>query len=34
MEDEYLPNAEKTKIQINTASEVIELIEKYIENKK
>ena len=34
MEDEYLPNAEKTKIQINTASEVIELVEKYKKNKK
>ena len=33
-EDEYIPNAEKTKIQIDTAREVIELVEKYIENKK
>ena len=33
-DDEYIPNAEKTKIQIDTASEVIELVEKYIENKK
>ena len=33
-DDEYIPNAEKTKIQIDTAREVIELVEKYIENKK
>ena len=33
-DDEYIPDAEKTKIQIDTASEVIELVEKYIENKK
>ena len=29
-DDEYLPDAEKTKIQIDTAKEVIELVEKYI----
>ena len=33
-DDEYIPNAEKKKIQIDTAREVIELVEKYIENKK
>ena len=33
-DDEYIPDAEKTKIQIDTASELIELVEKYIENKK
>lgn len=33
-DDEYIPDAEKTKIQIDTAREVIELVEKYIENKK
>ena len=33
-DDEYIPNAKKTKIQIDTAREVIELVEKYIENKK
>ena len=30
-DDEYLPDAEKTKIQIDTAKEVIELVEKYLE---
>ena len=33
-DDEYIPNAQKTKIQIDTPREVIELVEKYIENKK
>ena len=33
-DDEYIPNAEKTKIQIDTAREVIGVVEKYIENKK
>ena len=33
-DDEYLPDAEKTEIQINTASEVIELVEKYIKSKE
>ena len=33
-DDEYIQNEEKTKIQIDTAREVIELVEKYIENKK
>ena len=32
-DDEYIPNAEKTKNQINTAREIIELVEKYIESK-
>lgn len=32
-DDEYLPDAESTKIQIETAKEVIDLVEKYIESK-
>lgn len=32
-DDEYLPDAESTKIQIETAREVISLVEKYIESK-
>ena len=30
-DDEYIADAEKTKIQIDTAKEVIELVEKYLE---
>ncbi len=32
-DDEFMPTAEKTKTQIDTAKEVIELVEKYIKEK-
>ena len=32
-DDDYEPSGESTNIQIQTAKEVIELVEKYIENK-
>lgn len=32
-DDEFVPDAEKTYIQIETAQEVIELVEKYIKSK-
>lgn len=32
-DDEYIPNAERTVIQIETAKEIIELVEKYLETK-
>jgi len=32
-DDEYCANAEQTQIQIDTAIEVIDLVEKYLENK-
>ena len=32
-DDEFVPSEDKTKIQIDTAKEMIELVEKYIEEK-
>ena len=32
-DDEFVPSEDKTKIQIDTAKEIIELVEKYIEEK-
>jgi len=32
-DDDYVPNSESTNNQINTAKEIVELVEEYIKNQ-
>jgi len=32
-DDEYVPSAERTQVQIETAKELIQLVEKYLQDK-